>query len=247
MKSKTSLLVVIAFAVFGFFTSCKKDHHEPEEVTVQLHIHTMVGNKAANYTDTYADASGRSFRLSDLRYYLSNFVLITENGTEVPIPDAIVLVRPDESDYELGMVPTGHYTGLRFDVGLDSLINHSDPTIYPADHPLAPQTPSIHWSWSTGYIFFKLDGEVDTTLAANGSPTAPLLFHIGLDKLKRNVAITLHTDVKGDQENSLHVVFDLLRAFNGIDLRTENKTHSMDNLTLATKFADNLSGAFFAE
>ncbi len=246
MKPKISLFLFIAFVV-SFFTACKKDHHEAEDAKVKLHIHTMVGNKVANYTDTYADASGRSFRLSDLRYYLSNFVLITDNGKEVSIPDAFVLVRPDQTDYALGVVPTGHYSGLRFDVGLDSTINHSDPTIYPADHPLAPQTPSMHWSWSTGYIFFKLDGKVDTTLAANGSPKAPLVFHIGLDKLKRTVAITLHTDVKGDQENSLNVVFDLLRAFNGIDLRTENKTQSMDNLTLATKFAGNLPGAFIAE
>ncbi|MCS6916473.1 MAG: hypothetical protein RMK52_01555 [Chitinophagales bacterium] len=226
------------------FASCKKDDHGETTEMVKLHLHTMVGNQAANYTSTFSN-NGRSFTLSNLRYYLSNFVLIQDDGTEVPIAGKVILASPDEHEWELGLVPSGHYSGIRFLVGLDSVTNHGDPTVYPSGHPLAPQTPSIHWSWNTGYIFMMVEGKVDTTLAANGSANANFFYHIGLDQMARSVSLSgadVHVEAGG--ENSFHLAFDLLKALQGVDMRTEIKTHSMDNMMLAEKIANNWPQSF---
>ena len=47
---------------------------------------------------------------------------------------------------------------LMFHVGIDPDNNHADPAAWPADHPLAPQVPSMHWGWAAGYRFIALEG-----------------------------------------------------------------------------------------
>ncbi|MCS6992026.1 MAG: hypothetical protein NZL95_09245 [Chitinophagales bacterium] len=243
-KRHIAIFLLIALG----WASCKKDDHEETHEKVTLHLHTMVGSKAADYTSTFTSESGRAFTLSDLRYYLSNFVLIKEDGSEVPIAGTVILASPNEHEWELGTAPSGHYSGIRFLVGLDSVTNHGDPSVYPANHPLAPQTPSIHWSWNTGYIFMKIEGKVDTTLSATGTPNADFYYHIGLDQMAREVTIRdMHVHIEKGGENSFHVAFDLLKALKGVDMRTERATHTMDNMMLAQKIADNWPESFSAE
>lgn len=246
--NKINKFLIFSTVISVGFASCKKDDHEETTEMAKLHLHTMVGSNAADYTTTFTHTDGRKFTLSNLRYYLSNFVLIKDDGTEVPIAGKVILASPDEHEWELGLIPSGHYSGMRFLVGLDSVTNHGDPTLYPANHPLAPQTPSIHWSWNTGYIFMMVEGKVDTTLSATGTPNTDFYYHIGLDNLARTVSLSgAHVDVQSGAENSFHIAFDLLKALQGVDMRTERGTHSMDNMMLAQKIADNWPNSFVWE
>lgn len=259
MKTKNykinSTLLLVFTLVVTFISSCKKDKDETTEVqpesteqALKFHLHTQVGNQLANYTSTYAQASGRKFVLSDFRYYISNIVLIKDDGSELPLTGKVILAKPSIQDYDLGMVPVGNYKGFKFLVGLDSLTNHKDPTTYAANNPLAIQTPTMHWSWSSGYLFLKVEGNCDTTMAANGTANYPIFFHIGMDGYKRNMNFSSSSfSVVSGQDKEIALVFDLLKVLQNVDLRTENSTHTMDNMMLASKIANNFSSAMSVE
>lgn len=252
MKNKFQFIgVFIMLSIAIAFTGCEKDEEPTPGDTMQklsFHLHTNVGNQEADYTTTFADATGRKFILSDFRYYLSNIVLIKSDGSEYPLTDVVLLVNPADQDYELMDVPTGDYKGLTFLFGLDSATNHTDPAIYPAGNPLAIQTPGIHWDWNSGYIFLKIEGTCDTSLAANGNPDYPFFYHIGMDGLKREVDKSSHSfSVMAGSDKELVLEMDVLDVLANVDMRTENETHTFNNMPLATKIADNFPSALIME
>lgn len=255
MSSKNNLIMVsVALLTFAtILTGCKKEKVDetPAPNTEQkfsFHLHTKIGSNAAAYGVQYQDASGRKFNIADFRYYISNIILIKNDGSEYPLTGKVILANPANNEYELGNIPVASYKGFKFMLGLDSTTNHSDPTIYLADNPLSIQSPGIHWSWNSGYIFMKVEGQVDTTLAATGPLDLEYFYHVGLDNLKRTIdfSTSAFTVVSGS-DYEVGMEFDLLAALNNVDMRTENETHSFNNVPLATKIADNWQGAFELE
>lgn len=257
MKLRNISFILLLTVVTGLlFSGCKKDDDDettpaPTPNAVQrfgFHMHSMVGSSAAAYGTTFTDNSGRKFNLADFRFYISNVVLIKDDGSEYPFTNKVILVNPTTNEYDLGDAPVGSYKGFKFILGLDSATNHSDPTIYPASNPLSIQSPSIHWTWNSGYIFMKVEGQVDTTLANTGTPNYDFFYHIGMDMFKRNIDFSTEafTIVSGS-DKEIGLEFDLLEMLSNVDMRTENETHTMNNMPLATKIADNWSSAFTIE
>ena len=252
MKTKFHLYILsLAVAIFSI-SGCKKDKADEPiasmEQNLALHIHSNVGIHEANFDSTFQTASGRNFTIEDYRMYVSDIVLIKNEGSEFPITGKVILTNPETDEYDLGKVPVGNYRGFRFQIGLDSLVNHADPSVYPATDPLSVQTPSIHWSWNSGYIFWKVEGKVDTTIAQNGPVNVDYLYHIGTDAMKR--PIDFSTDgfsVISGQDQIVHLEFDLLEALSNVDMTNELITHTMDNPSIAVKIADNWQAAFSVE
>ena len=252
-KNKLILMAAVALLTTAtIFTGCKKDDDETPtpntEQKLSFHLHTMVGANAAAYGVQYQDASGRKFNIADFRYYISNIVLIKKDGSEYALSGKVILANPATHEYELGEVPVGNYNGFKFTLGLDSAINHSDPTTYPATNPLSIQSPGIHWDWNSGYIFMKVEGNVDTTLAANGPLDFQYFYHIGMDNFKRTIDFSTSAfTVASGSDYEIGLEFDLLKMLNNVDMRTENVTHTMNNMPLAMKIADNWQDAFELE
>ncbi len=252
---KSIFVILVAFLLF---TSCKKDEKEVTPTptnttqTLDFHWHTNVDTLDVAYGVEFRTASGRKFNISDLRYYVSNFVLIKKDGTSYPIPETVFLINPNNRDYSLGKVPVGEYKGFTFQFGIDSARNHMDPTTYSASNPLSIQSPNIHWDWNPGYIFLKLEGKVDTTAAANGTANFDYFYHVGLDANRKTVDFSNSpfTIVSGS-DKEIHFEFDLLKALANVDMRIENATHSMgpgmEGMQLATKIANNMVDAFDVE
>ena len=241
------LILVIAMIAFA---GCEKDADPVPNATQKLsiHLHTNVGNTEADYVTTFSDGSGRKFTLSDCRYYLSNLVLIKSDGSELPLTDIVLLVNPADQDYELTDVPVGDYKGIKMLFGLDSVTNHTDPAIYPAGDPLAIQTPGFHWDWNSGYIFLKMEGLCDTTIAGNGVADYPFFYHVGMDALKRTIDLSNQPfSVVSGTDKELFVEVDVLEVLANVDLRTENETHTFNNMPLATKIADNFPASIVME
>ena len=245
---KKRILITLAVSTL-FFTACKKDKYsKPAESELSFHLHTLVGNTAANYTDIFTDNTGRKFNIADCRYYISNIVLIKDDGTEFPLTDKALLASPSQKEYSLGNVPVGKYKGFRFLMGLDSVTNHDDPAGYAASNPLSYQNPTIHWGWNNGYIFMEFVGKFDSTVAATGNPVADYFYHIGFDDLKRTIDFSNSPfEITTDAGLEIGILFDLKKVLNNVDLRTEFGTHTMDNMPLAVKIANNWQGAYSIE
>ena len=53
--------------------------------------------------------------------------------------------------------------------------------------------------------------------------------------------------VESGEDKMLHIEMDFLKILNSVDLKTENATHTGDNLPLATKISNNWKTAFTLE
>ncbi len=237
-----------------FIYSCKKSNDvEPAEDTpatqaLILNFNPVVSNTPLNFSSSFKTNTGQKYTLSMFRYYVSNIRLTKTDGTIVPITGKYLLVTPSISDYSLGQVPLGDYKGISFAIGIDSLTNHGDPTIYPTTNPLAIQSPGIHWDWNSGYIFTMIEGSCDTTVTGNdtltwGQYSHGMFFHIGMDQLYRKVDLNYAFNI-GAGAKTITIKTDINKFFTNIDLKKENASHTMGSLPLATKAANNISSMF---
>ena len=131
----------------------------------------------------YTNTSGESFSISQLQYFVSNIKLRRIDGTEYAInpDDSYFLVQ--ESDPATQMVklkvPAGDYHQLTFVLGVDSLRNTMNISKRTGVlDPASSMDNGMYWSWNSGYIFFKMEGE---SSAAPADPVGNRKFryHIG--------------------------------------------------------------------
>jgi len=184
-----------------------------------------------------------TFVRSDL--ILTDFSLLDDNGQivkEILGSSAYVQMAGDASDRNWTLtqqIDRGHYGGIRFYLGPDSLTNHSDPTLWAAGHPLNPNVNGLHWGWAGGYIFCALEGTY-------GNSTETFLYHIGFDSNRVRVDILQDIDFRDDRD--VIIEFNLAKLFDGAHLIepavTGDFTHSSFDNGLASKIRDNLMGAF---
>lgn len=243
--------LALAWAAFALiFSACGSDDDagdgpEPQDQvsTLSMMVHPEWNGAPLAYGADYRTEDGQLINFETAQLYLSEFELLKAGGETVML-DTFFLITREMRTFDLGEVPAGDYEGVRFYVGIDSVRNHADPSQYPNEHPLALQTPSMHWSWNSGYIFLKIDAEVDTTEAQDGSGLKTAAFHIGMDQFRTPVSLTKATQAPADGGATLHVKIDWREALRGLDLRTENHTMTMNNMPLARKVADNIPGMF---
>ncbi|CAN5372876.1 hypothetical protein BH09BAC1_BH09BAC1_17610 [soil metagenome] len=245
---------VLLFAFFALVTvaSCNKDDDHDHDG--EGHVHALFTNKYGltdnlQIDSVYTGANGRKFTVSLNQFYISNVRLVTHSGTEIAFDSIYFLVKTgEENEIEMEDVPAGHYTGIRFDVGIDSATNHMDPSTYAAGHPLAPQVPSMHWSWNSGYVFAKLEGLVDTSDLKNGPANMPYEIHLGGDMYRVAVELAVEREISEDNHPGINISLNTAALLTGIDLGgADLSTHTMDNMSLANRFKANLAAAFTAE
>lgn len=209
-----------------------------------------VGTTDLQLDSTYADANGRNFSLRMVNYYLSNLKLMKADSSTIDFDEVLLVQNRRDSvsgDAMLGMIQNGSYIGFQFDIGLDSATNHADPNTYPAGHPLNLQIPSMHWSWNTGYLFFRIEGLYDNSLTGTEVPGSDMQYHVGNIRLLRRVTSYFDEPVTLTDANDmlrLELGLDILAVLDNIDLLSDNFTHTTGNFTLASTLASNMRDAF---
>jgi hypothetical protein len=204
-----------------------------------------VGSQPFALNTIYEDSTGRSYKFTTARFHFSGPSL-SQNSTQIPI-DKYLQISGGVPTYEVGTVTPGNYQGFSFNVGVDSAANHSDPTLYPAEHPLSIlNSTQDHWSWNVGYVFLKLEGRVDTTAAMNGPLDKFFFFHIATDTLLTPVSLSKPFVVEKGKDYAFAITIDWGRAFSGVDLRRET-TQTNDNFILAQRVMNNFVAGIVAQ
>ena len=211
-----------------------------------LDFKQMVGSQDLTYGQEYT-VNGTKITFSLFQYYISNIVSFDDTDlSNLSFHDTYLLVKPTETQYALGQTFNDYTSFLRFDLGIDAATNaqsSADFAAWPADHPLAAQSPAMHWNWNLGYIFFKIEGKVDSD--GDGTVDQDFIYHVGTDNMKRAVAIIIDEDL--DEANKVYSIqLDLEKVLNGIDFSVEASwdTHTGNNPDLAKQLADNFVTAF---
>lgn len=245
-----ALIVLAIFAAVSFSSCDKKDDDHDHDGTGHLHVYfnNEYSGTALSTAATYSGSNGRNFNFEQAQYYISNVRLVNHDGEEVPANTYLLAKTGESNEIEFEELAAGHYMKLRFDVGIDSTTNHTDPSTYPSTSVLASQSPSMHWSWASGYIFLRLQGLVDTSAAVSGTIDGPWEIHLGMDNFRTSVELDIDVTVDADSHPGVNVNFDLANLLTGIDLGgADISTHTMDNMPLANKVKANIASSFSVE
>lgn len=164
-------------ALFFFIalSACKDDDKPdpstpPELGEIVIEFENRAGDETLVFGKNYVNAIGDTVNYSIFDYFVSNFVLVTTDGTEYVVPkdDCYFLCKGDDQDSReitLTDIPTGDYSQIRFIIGVDSAKSVSPIDERIGDLDPAGEASGMYWSWNAGYIFVKVEGT---------SPQAPI-------------------------------------------------------------------------
>ena len=192
------------------------------------------------------EVAGGELSVSRLDYLLSGFALRRAGDGSWMEADASLVGFIGEGKkrrrIDLGTVPPGRYSGLRFHIGPDPHANAADPNLYPKGHALHPLHCGLHWGWQGGYIFLALEGH----LREGGEVAGGFTYHLAEDRNRFAVELPLELDLI--KRATVRVQFDLGKVFAGAQAiaphRGEVSTHSREGDPLPDKLRANLPGAF---
>lgn len=182
------------------------------------------------------------YKLTRLQYYVANITITHDGGQKTSATDLYLLTGPTTSLYTIGNYNIQNVEAIEFYIGVDSKVNHGDPTLYPAGNPLGPQNPSMNWGWTAGYRFAAIEGYSDS---GNGLYADKFEFHAIGDALftKINLNATSKKDVNGNLIIELDANYNKL--FNTVDLKGGMIVHGSQspNTIIMSNFKDVFTSA----
>ncbi len=135
------------------------------QTSLKLEINHKLGQDEFSINKMAQNNLGQDFTVINLRYYLSNFSITHDSGKVYLIPDLVALVDASQPEViDLGVHYVNKIEAISFYMGIDSARNHLDPSAYSPSDPLAPQSPSMHWGWASGYFFLSMTGKCGLNL-----------------------------------------------------------------------------------
>jgi hypothetical protein len=164
-------------------TNKKDDPKTANQGNLILHFNNMVNGAALKLNDTaavYQNANGDSYTITTFKYYVSNVVLTDEGGKATNLPDSYYLINAADSlslNPQINNIPAGKYKAISFTIGVDSARNFAGAQTGALD-----PAHGMFWSWNSGYIFLKMEGES----AQSKAKLHKLTFHIGGVKQPHN-------------------------------------------------------------
>ncbi|MBN8786407.1 MAG: hypothetical protein J0I84_04905 [Terrimonas sp.] len=217
------------------FSSCKKDntneYNSNNKGELSIEFDNIVGgeNLALN-TGSYTNSSGETYKITTLKYFISNISLGKADGTTYTVPqnDSYFLIEEgnEDADHASIEVPEGEYKTLTFMVGIDSLRNTKDVSERTGALDPAGTANGMYWGWNSGYIFFKIEG-TSTASTADGNM---FMYHIGgfggysSSTINNIKTVTLNLEPGGTpkvhqgKETNIHLMVDIAKLF-------DNKSH----------------------
>ncbi len=235
------LPVLLFVSLLAFFSSCDKEEPQTAKnftLTFKSSYDGALLEKYKNY-----DYSGRSIQINKFNTFLSDLVLVKQDGSEQRLSDIEWVdftpdLAPDNKALEVKFqytVPAGNYTTLKIGYGVRPDLNAKKPTDFAPEHPLYRENE--YWSGWQSYIFTKVQGLYD--LDGAGDPESTLTYHCGSDAVYRTSTMTASIPVTA-ASGALTVEFDVKKLFasNGalLDLNdplNRNTSHNASNIDWA--------------
>ncbi|REJ81730.1 MAG: hypothetical protein DWQ33_09550 [Bacteroidetes bacterium] len=246
--SAVSLLIyAVLFSIA--FGSCKKKNEDPVPVNpgtsgkLTIFFRNLAGGQEIQFGQRlYTNAAGNNYQVDMLKYYVTNVVLIKDDSSEFKFNNYDLINAKVDSTCRIygNVVPNGTYNRIRFYLGVDPVRNHTGAQ----DGDLDPVHGMI-WTWNTGYIFFKHEGDfMDST----GS-IEPLLYHYGTDPVLAQIELPIGALRIDNNEKKLYLNFDLNSLygsthtveFNGNNIR---QSSSVDDRDWLTSLFENFQNSF---
>ncbi len=206
-------------------TSCRDDEPDPNptEVKATFNFTTSYnGEEIGQYSQNYTNVHGETFSFIVLKYYVTDIVLVDEDGVEHPT-DIYKLVDAFDPNFQstTANIPVKKYTDIRFYFGVPDPQNQT--AAHSGDLNIAN---GMAWSWDFGYIFFKHEGQFSSPTQTNEG----LSYHIGTDIARKSVSVPFNKEINtGNYTVTIDLdLYDLYNDTGAVEFSTEPTNHSTD-------------------
>lgn len=253
----------LAFAVMLCITiiSCSSDDNiedlNGKKGNISLKFDNSVGDKDFIFNTKYDKSSNESYKLTTLKYIISNVKLKDVNGKVFEYPKEKNIFIVDEAKgnnageifITLNDVDAADYTEVSFGIGIDQE-RYKLGADGQGDFLSQAQEAGMLWSWATGYRFMRFDG----TYTSGTEVDQALNIHMGsvgtsLDNY-REVTLTLPSKarVRTNKKSEVHILADIAKVFDGTKSVKfsdgYNQVHT--DATTTPIIADNFKNIFMA-
>lgn len=144
-----------------------------------LDILPMFQSSSLEMNVNYTSWDGKTIKFDHFDYYLSDVEIVHDGGQSILL-DSVFLVEPQNHTLYLGSYNVNQIEQISFVVGVPKPMNTQtgvdaiDISLYPENHPLSFQTPSMYWGWQAGYMHMIMGGYADD----NGDGTLEAYFEM---------------------------------------------------------------------
>lgn len=223
--------------LFSLITISSFSIKAQNDVTLNIHHLLNTSDFAFNQLTSHPDFE---FEVTRCQYYISDISITHDGGVVTDIEDRWLLVNAGtQADYQLGNFDITSVEAVSFHVGVGPDVNNDDPAQWPADHPLYPQNPSMHWGWASGYRFAAIEG-----MCGADSPSQAFEIHA----LGNENYFTTTVAVTASASNGSLIIpiqADYTQALNGLDVNASTIVHGSVGLaiTVLENFRDDVFSA----
>ena len=214
----------LSFTLFLFLSvglvSCRDKETEDKPVetvnppAVRVNFLNRVGDSTIVAGHFYDRDGGEPFSLDLFKYYISHAALVNDAGDTLYLNEHTLIDEFDanrrgfSSNPSIEGLSSNHFNKIIFALGVDQLHNTSGDQAGDLD-----PVYGMIWTWSTGYIFLKHEGQF---LSSNGSEV-PLLYHLGTVKAFTPVTLPVDIHLENEKQFNINVKFDLNRMYSAVN------------------------------
>lgn len=215
-----------------FLASCKdkEDIDLPEENIenyVNIEVQPVFDAETLYLDSVYTTQEGYKIKFTDIKFFMEDIKNVSTQFSDAGLFD----YRSRGTFLSRLKWEGSSFLNLTANLGVGSSVNHNDPTAFPNSSMLnITNADDMHWNWSPGYIFVKIEAKADTIPDATMNLNHNIVYHAGLDVNAQTLSFTNITWNRVGNEETFRLKLDMAKFLNGtqtIDVKDEFSTHSM--------------------
>ena len=203
--------------LFGFLSFCFCHSYSQSNISIQFHF--FFGDSILSLENkTYVVVDTNKIKFETLRFYISSVQLLNNDSIVYTEENSFHLIDADDANslqISLNQPSLISFNQIKFNIGIDSTTNISGALGGDLD-----PTKGMYWTWQSGYINFKVEGNLTCSTNANHT----FQFHLGGYQFPFNACHAVQIPVLSNQNIDLN--FDLKKFIDRLDLSKQNHVMS---------------------
>lgn len=251
-KVETKRIKYLLLGIIVALIGCKKCPPPVENERRDLSSLTISYNPTFNKNPLNIKAFGNinmhneDILISNWGIIMSDVSLIKEDNTKIKLGDGYMYVNLASSNpsFTFTNIPEGNYKGIAYNIGVDSLTNHSDPVVWGPMHPLNINFNSQHWGWAGGYIFHTIEGKYKPSGSTSESGFS---YHTAKDPLLSSHEYILDFALSNNTPKVATIEADANKFFsNELSFTSQGTNHSgsAEDMRLMSLWVKNMDDVF---
>ena len=211
MHLKTLLLFGLLWTSLSVFSQTKSD-------SLLVHVQFQFDGANLKLNSTYISKQNDTLTFDKIKMYLSKPQLIYKNDLMDEKENSYHLIdieKPKSQQFSINNTSKKKITGLKFNIGVDSLASVSG-----AMEGALDATNGMYWAWQSGFINFKIEGKSSSCLTRKNK----FQFHVGgyLEPYYAMREMSINFNEKSIKNNEITIQVDLAKLFSEIRLSETN-------------------------